>query len=613
MVAQAADAGNPVPPLVRALQAGGRASATAGAVHVGATSQDVLDTALVLLARRAIAAIDADLAAAAERAAALAERAPRRRRHGPHADAAGAADDLRAQGGRLAGRRWTAPAPGCAPSSPPCRCSTAAPWARWPPVPGAGRRRCGRRSPRSSAWPTTAAPWHTVRLPIADLAGALGRGRRAWSPPSRSTSCCMAQTEVGRGRRGQRGPRRLLGDAAQEQPGRGHLRPGLRPPGTRAGRHAVRRDGAGARAGRRGLAQRVADPHRAAHHRRLGGLVAGREPGRRCGWTPRGWPRPWPRRDEPQLAAAARRGARRRRWAAARRTRPRPRPSAERRTEPAGRWPTCCATGPTSTSTRLLAPPRPTSARPAPQVDAVLADHERSPRGAPVTAVEVVVHRGRAGRTRRSSSSPTPWAPPAGCGTRRCRRWPSATGWSPTTPAGTASRPAPAGPYTLDDLVDDVGGAARPGRRRAGAPRRAVAGRDDRPCGWRPGSRSGSHRLALLCTSAYDGRRSRLTASAPPRSAREGTAPLAPAVVGRWLTPGVRRRAPRRGRPAGGDGRRGGRRGLRRLLRGRRATGPARGPGADHRPHARRLRCRGPRPAAGAPAGDRRGHPRRAS
>ena len=35
------------------------------AVHVGATSQDILDTALVLLARNAVAAIDADLAAAA--------------------------------------------------------------------------------------------------------------------------------------------------------------------------------------------------------------------------------------------------------------------------------------------------------------------------------------------------------------------------------------------------------------------------------------------------------------------------------------------------------------------------------------------------------------------
>ena len=52
VVAKAADAGNPVPPLVRALQdAVGERDAVA--VHVGATSQDVLDTALVLLARNA--------------------------------------------------------------------------------------------------------------------------------------------------------------------------------------------------------------------------------------------------------------------------------------------------------------------------------------------------------------------------------------------------------------------------------------------------------------------------------------------------------------------------------------------------------------------------------
>ena len=70
-MARAADAGNPVPPLVRVLQdAVGERDAVA--VHVGATSQDVLDTALVLLARNAIAAIDADLAAAADAAARLA-------------------------------------------------------------------------------------------------------------------------------------------------------------------------------------------------------------------------------------------------------------------------------------------------------------------------------------------------------------------------------------------------------------------------------------------------------------------------------------------------------------------------------------------------------------
>lgn len=63
--------GNPVPPLVRALSeqlpAGPRA-----AVHVGATSQDIIDTALMLLARRAGQQIDTDLRAAVASAAGLA-------------------------------------------------------------------------------------------------------------------------------------------------------------------------------------------------------------------------------------------------------------------------------------------------------------------------------------------------------------------------------------------------------------------------------------------------------------------------------------------------------------------------------------------------------------
>jgi 3-carboxy-cis,cis-muconate cycloisomerase len=71
VVAHSADAGNPVPPLVRVLQAAvGERDAVA--VHVGATSQDILDTALVLLARRALAAIRTELAAAADAAAELA-------------------------------------------------------------------------------------------------------------------------------------------------------------------------------------------------------------------------------------------------------------------------------------------------------------------------------------------------------------------------------------------------------------------------------------------------------------------------------------------------------------------------------------------------------------
>ncbi|CCH90485.1 3-carboxy-cis,cis-muconate cycloisomerase [Modestobacter italicus] len=68
---RAADAGNPVPPLVRALQDAVGPHA-ARAVHVGATSQDVMDTAAVLLARRGLQLIEADLATAAEACARLA-------------------------------------------------------------------------------------------------------------------------------------------------------------------------------------------------------------------------------------------------------------------------------------------------------------------------------------------------------------------------------------------------------------------------------------------------------------------------------------------------------------------------------------------------------------
>ncbi len=68
---QAALTGNPVPALVRALTARVDPAARA-AVHAGATSQDIIDTAMMLLARRALGTIEADLAAAAGAAAGLA-------------------------------------------------------------------------------------------------------------------------------------------------------------------------------------------------------------------------------------------------------------------------------------------------------------------------------------------------------------------------------------------------------------------------------------------------------------------------------------------------------------------------------------------------------------
>jgi 3-carboxy-cis,cis-muconate cycloisomerase len=68
----AALTGNPVPALARAL-ARRVPQAAAGAVHRGATSQDIVDTAAMLLARRVIEVVLADLAQAAAAAAGLAD------------------------------------------------------------------------------------------------------------------------------------------------------------------------------------------------------------------------------------------------------------------------------------------------------------------------------------------------------------------------------------------------------------------------------------------------------------------------------------------------------------------------------------------------------------
>jgi 3-carboxy-cis,cis-muconate cycloisomerase len=68
---QGAPAGNPVPALVRALTAAVPDFA-APAVHQGATSQDIIDTAAMLVARQVIGAAGDDLAAAAGAAAGLA-------------------------------------------------------------------------------------------------------------------------------------------------------------------------------------------------------------------------------------------------------------------------------------------------------------------------------------------------------------------------------------------------------------------------------------------------------------------------------------------------------------------------------------------------------------
>jgi 3-carboxy-cis,cis-muconate cycloisomerase len=74
--AESVEAGNPVIPIVRHLTrlVAAEDPAAAGHVHWGATSQDVMDTALVLQLRTAIDGINAMLGQAADAAAALADR-----------------------------------------------------------------------------------------------------------------------------------------------------------------------------------------------------------------------------------------------------------------------------------------------------------------------------------------------------------------------------------------------------------------------------------------------------------------------------------------------------------------------------------------------------------
>ena len=171
VVAKASDAGNPVPPLVRALQdAVGERDAVA--VHVGATSQDILDTALVVIARNAISAIDADLVIASGAAARLAA---------AHRDDVVMGRTLMQQalpttfGLKAAG--WLAGLDGA-------RLRLAEVVASLPVQYGGAAGTLAASNGSGVAVRAafaaelglvdSAVPWHTVRLPIADLAGALG-------------------------------------------------------------------------------------------------------------------------------------------------------------------------------------------------------------------------------------------------------------------------------------------------------------------------------------------------------------------------------------------------------------------------------------------------------
>jgi 3-carboxy-cis,cis-muconate cycloisomerase len=160
---------------------------------VGATSQDILDTALVLIARNAISAIDADLAAAAGAAARLAA---------AHRDDVVMGRTLMQQalpttfGLKAAG--WLAGLDGA-------RLRLAEVVASLPVQYGGAAGTLAASRGAGIAVRTAfaaelglldpAAPWHTVRLPIADLAGALGATAGVIATVAVDV-VLMAQTEV---------------------------------------------------------------------------------------------------------------------------------------------------------------------------------------------------------------------------------------------------------------------------------------------------------------------------------------------------------------------------------------------------------------------------------
>jgi len=200
---EAAASGTPVVPLVRALGAAG-----AGKAHLGATSQDVIDTAAMLVAHRALVLIGDDLDGAADAAADLASRYRETLMAGrtllQHAlpitfglKAAGWLSGLDDAATRLDQVRRTRLAVQLG--------GAAGTLAAFGSHGVALLEHLGEEL--DLAIPTV--PWHTVRTRVADLAGALGEAAGALGKPARDVTL-LAQTEVAEVREGRPWPSSAL-------------------------------------------------------------------------------------------------------------------------------------------------------------------------------------------------------------------------------------------------------------------------------------------------------------------------------------------------------------------------------------------------------------------
>ena len=187
-------------PLVRALRGALDDAAAADLVHRGATSQDILDSAAMLVAQRALGPLLDDLRAAADAAAGLAV---------GHRDTLMAGRTLLQHalpitfGFKAAG--WTEALDEVAgsPGRRPARAARRAARRRRRNA-GLARRRRAARAARVAVELGLAepgSPWHTDRTRVGELAGALGVAAGAIGKVARDVAL-MAQTEVAEVREG---------------------------------------------------------------------------------------------------------------------------------------------------------------------------------------------------------------------------------------------------------------------------------------------------------------------------------------------------------------------------------------------------------------------------
>jgi len=192
--AGAALGGNPVIPLVEALRAAVGPTAAA-VVHAGATSQDILDTAAMLVAAGAIDGISGDLRHAADRAAALAAS----HRATPMIGRTLLQQAVPTTFGLVAGT-WALGLDAAGARLAVVRTSGLAAQLGWPAGSlsafGRGGPAVVERFAARVGLAAPVAPWHTERSRIAELAGALGTVAAA-AGKAAGDIVLLAQTEVG--------------------------------------------------------------------------------------------------------------------------------------------------------------------------------------------------------------------------------------------------------------------------------------------------------------------------------------------------------------------------------------------------------------------------------